>query len=634
MCGIAGAIGRIDDHVIAAVKAMQNRIVHRGPDDQGLWSSRLTDSSHQGAAFAFRRLSIIDCSADGHQPMRDPITGNVIVFNGEIYNFQDLRCELQHAGHSFASRSDTEVILKAYQQWGTAFIEHLRGMFALALWNHSTQTVLMARDRLGIKPLYWTLATLNGGARVVLFASEVRALLASGLVARELHEPAVASCIWNGFVAGPQTIVKGVYEFPAANIAEIQCDSASVNPRQYWRLPQAGRERNTDQLDHAFRTAAKQHLLSDVPLGVFLSGGIDSSSVTALAVEQAGCSVRTFNVSFAEQEFDESPHARAVASALGTDHTEVRLDQLRFREQLPEALDSADQPSFDGINTYFVSRAVREAGITVALTGTGGDELFGGYRSFVDLPRACRISRNSQWMPAGIRTKIGQLFTGSNRAGDVPPQTRWGKMNDVLTTTGELLDLYQIAYGLFTADLRSQLLGIHVNGELTSGIPSARYQMLRNLCRDDPMLHAISMLELSLFIGDRLLRDTDAASMAVSIEVRLPLLDHEVVEAAAAIDPAMRFQPLGSKALLKKLALRQLDPKMFERPKSGFVLPIERWCRQELRDELENTFRDRRLCESVGLNSATIMRLWQAYQAGAKGLYRSREWSLFALLRW
>ncbi|HVP73098.1 MAG TPA: asparagine synthase (glutamine-hydrolyzing), partial [Phycisphaerales bacterium] len=488
MCGIAGAIGRIEPDIVRAVQAASECQRHRGPDDDGLWQSG--DAGSEGAILAFRRLAIIDLSPEGHQPMRDDATGNVIIFNGEIYNFQELRKELAALGDSFRSRSDTEVILKAYARWGPSAIVRLRGMFAMAIWDAREKRVLLARDRVGIKPMYLITLDRPGDRQTILFASELRSLLATGLVARRLNPSAVGSYIWNGFVVGPETIIEGVRLLPAGTMALVDPAKGSCELHRYWDLPEervaVGRD-SIERLQHALRVATRQHLVSDVPLGVFLSGGIDSSAVTALAaVEVGGDRVRTFNISFDEAEYDESKHAKSVAEALGTEHTDVRLTQRHFHDQLDDALQSIDQPTFDAINSYFVSRAVREAGITVALAGTGGDELFGGYRSFVDIPRAARISRRLRAVPQvalrGAARGVTRLKVG--RAGEVPPQTRWGKLGDVLAARGCLLDLYQTSYALFTADFARQLLLMNLNGELRRGLPKLRAHELAALAGD------------------------------------------------------------------------------------------------------------------------------------------------------
>lgn len=635
MCGIAGAFGFIDDRVRNAVTAMHAAQRHRGPDGDGVWSHVGRDQ--QGIILAHRRLAILDLSELGAQPMADPATGNVICYNGEVYNFKDIRTELESLGHQFASECDTEVILKAYAQWGIECVCRFRGMFGFALWNKSTGQMHLVRDRLGIKPVYYAMVDNGAGGKTLLFASELRSLLASELVQRKICPHGLASYLWHGFVVGPHTLVRDIRLLPTGTSATVHVNDVAVSPEKYWKLPSARRgDMTREHLRRELEAAAGMRLISDVPLGIFLSGGIDSSAVTALAVRHASGPVHTFSIGFEEADFDESKYAVAVAQGLGTEHTQLQLKESHFKAHLPDALAGIDQPTFDAINTYFVSRAVREAGVTVALAGTGGDELFGGYRSFVDLPKAIGWGKRLRSAPqpllsAAVKT-VTRFKTGA--AGDVPPQTRWGKLGDALSARGDLVHAYQVAYGLFTSEFIAQLSATAAPQNFNFGLESSTAAELSQLIDGEPVLHAISMLELRSFIGERLLRDTDAASMAVSLEVRVPLLDHAVVETIAGVDESARFQPLRRKQLLKDLALNELDPAIFDREKSGFVFPFDRWCRQGLRGELDAAFADKDRCESVGLNGETVAKLWKGFQAGAPGLYWSRVWSLFVLLDW
>ena len=634
MCGIAGAVGAVDPEIEEAVRAMAEAEAHRGPDDSGFFRSEGTP----GAALGFRRLAIMDLSMDGHQPMIDPREQNTVVFNGEIYNYGQLREELTAEGCQFRSRGDTEVLLKAYARWGADALGCLRGMFAFAIFDSRRREVLLARDRLGIKPLYYATVQRPGG-QVLLFASELRALLATGLLQRRLDPGALATFMWNGFVVGPGTAAAGISLLGPGEMMRISLDRPAPKPERYWSLrPRTPlpRQEALDGLKQALLSAAEQHLVSDVPLGVFLSGGIDSSAVTALAVRAGGRRIKTFHVGFEEAAFDESSYARRVSEALGTEHLELRLTQQRFRGDLAGALASLDQPTFDGINTYFVSRLVREAGFTVALAGTGGDELFGGYDSFVDLPKGLRAASAARALPSAALRLAARLVRRlkMGAAGEVPPQTRWGKLGDLLATRGSAVGAYQVSYGLYTQEFLAQLSNGSSAARASHGLPREREAELTEAIRGASPLAAVGLLELALFIGERLLRDTDGASMAASLEVRVPLLDHEVVEAAQAVPDADRFQPLGKKSLLRTLAMPDLDPSIFDRPKAGFVLPIELWAKDQLAENIETLFADRTLVESVGLQPLALGRLWRAFRAGAPGIYWSRIWAPFVLLHW
>lgn len=636
MCGIAGAVGFVDDRVQAAVRAMSTAQVHRGPDGDGYWSSvELGAADEHGVALAHRRLAILDLTDAGAQPMRDPATGKVIVYNGEVYNYRDLRDQLSQAGEVFHSDCDTEVILRLLSTRGAESVNDFNGMFAFACWDPSTRMLRLGRDRLGIKPLYLATVEHGGDRRTVLFASELRAILASGLVAAHIDPEGLNSYLWNGFVIGPHTFVKGVSLLESGTTLSVQAGDLPGEPQQYWTMPGSdGPVATFEETQDALDQAVRRRLIADVPLGVFLSGGIDSSAVAAVASRVAPGAVHTFNIGFPEAEYDESPYAAQVAEQLGTEHRCIELTESHFTSHLNEALRSIDQPTFDAINTYFVSRAVREAGVTVALAGTGGDELFGGYTSYQDLPAARRWSRRVRAVPeALVRGGAGvmsRLKTG--RAGAVPPQTRWGKLGDVLATRGDLVNLYQVSYALYTERFLDELSVQPAAGRY--GLPGGAHAALHGMINGDPALHAVSKLELSCFIGQRLLRDTDAASMAVSLEARVPLLDHTLVETVARLDPVERFEPLGKKMMLRRLALDGLDPTTFDRPKSGFVLPIDTWVRRGLKDQVREALHDADLCRQVGLEPEAAARLFRAFQDGAPGLYWSRLWAVFVVLWW
>jgi asparagine synthase (glutamine-hydrolysing) len=568
--------------------------------------------------------------------MVDPDGGMALCFNGEIYNYRELRDELSEVGTPWRGESDTEVLLRALGSWGVDCVSRLRGMFAFAAWNRENRSLLLARDRLGIKPLYYYLLTHEGGERTLLFASELRALLASGCVPRRLAREPLATYVWNGYVCGDESIVSGVHLLPGGTVAELSLDSVLVRPRRYWQLPTfEADESGLERVRAALRDAVGMRLVSDVPLGVFLSGGIDSSGVAAVASEVAPDALRTFTITFEEQEYSEAPFARAVAEHLKTKHVEVMLSRRVFQGQLDDALHSIDQPTFDAINTYAVSRAVREAGITVALAGTGGDELFGGYSSFRDLPPARVASSAASWIHAGLRRRLARIATRAIAGGgqQLPPQTRWGKLMDVLDADGDVVELYQIAYALYTRAFASEMLADPPTA-CHSGLDDERAKYLHELISNAPTLHGISLLELSSFIGQRLLRDTDAASMAVSLEVRVPLLDHVLIEEVARLEPDRRFRPVGRKQALRDIALDRLPRELFERPKSGFVLPLETWCRTDLQRRVGETLNDRGACERSGLNPDAVARLWRAFVDGAPGLYWSRVWAPFILLEW
>jgi asparagine synthase (glutamine-hydrolysing) len=638
MCGIAGIIGRLNEPNRSALERMNSAMIHRGPDAGGTWLST-PDDRGWGVLLGHRRLSILDLSSAGDQPMVDPVTEHVIVFNGEIYNFRELRGLLATDGQEFQSTGDTAIMLRTLSLHGAAAISWLRGMFAFACWDPKRRRLLLARDPLGIKPLYFVRSPNRDAGWSVAFASELRALLASGLLgAPRLDPQAVASGVWNGFVAGPNTAVRGINLLAPGRFLELDGAGTEIRQEEFWRIPDRAPDPSISENDLAaiLEEGLRLHLASDVPLAVFLSGGVDSSVIANLAQRAAQTPVHTFTLAFEEQEFNEAPIARRIATAIGTQHHEVVLTEAHFVERLEAALDSLDQPTFDGLNAYYMSHAIRSAGFTVALSGTGGDELFGGYGSFRDLPVLQRWSRHASWVPRCLQTAAASLATWPLRrsGGTVPPQTRWAKLPEMVRRGDDLLALYQLAYALFLPGFQRELLAPDFSEELTDGLSPALRQQIVTETQSRTPLSAISVMEQRLFLGERLLRDNDVASMASSLEQRVPLVDQLLFESVDRLPDAARYQPLGRKDILRRMGLRGLDPTLFDRPKSGFVLPFDRWIRRGLKSTMDQTLRDPQAVVPAGLNPVAVERLWRAFLDGAPGMYWSRIWAVYVWIRW
>jgi asparagine synthase (glutamine-hydrolysing) len=638
MCGVAGLLGRVSPPNLDALARMSAAMAHRGPDGSGTWQSPV-DARGWGVMLGHRRLSILDLSPAAAQPMIDDESHDTVVLNGEIYNYVELRERLAAAGHRFRSSGDTAVMLRALSVDGLRALRSLRGMFAFGLWDASERTLALARDPLGIKPLYLASNPDPAGEWALAFASEVRAILASGLLGTPSLDPsAVASVVWNGFVAGPKTAVSGIELLSPGQVRVFDDRGRERLREDYWVIPERPAPEPTDEpgVARALADCVRTHLASDVPLGIFLSGGVDSSAVASLAQRASATPVHTFTLAFEEEEFNEAPAARRISEAIGTRHEEVILTQERFVSELEAALDSLDQPTFDGLNAYYMSRAVREAGLKVALVGTGGDELFGGYTSFRDLPVIMRWSRGVRWMPLAVQIAVarGAAAAMSRSPGAIPPQTRWAKLPDMVRRADDLLSLYQFAYALFLPGFQRELLADPAAGGLVDGLPAPMRAHLALATRSRTPLSAISVMEQRLFLGERLLRDNDAASMGASIEQRLPLVDQVLFEAIDSLPDAVRYRPLGRKDLLRRTGLGGLDPALFERPKSGFVLPYDRWIRLGLGRVMDATLRDAESVRPTGLNPEAVQRLWRAFLDGAPGIYWSRVWALFVLIRW
>lgn len=640
MCGLAGIVGRVGDANRDALRRMTDAMAHRGPDGDSLWMGP-PDARGWGVMLGHRRLSILDLSTAASQPMVDPQRGDVAVLNGEIYNYVEIRDALEAQGHALWSTGDTAAMLRLLSLRGFDAVRDLRGMFAIALWDPRRGELLLARDALGIKPLYFARNPDPAGEWSFAFASEVRALLRSGLLHKpRLRSSAVASVVWNGFTVAPETIVDGIESLMPGEMRVYGQDGLELQRKRYWtqaELPRSGSATDQD-VSLALEDSVRRHLASDVPLGVFLSGGVDSSAVANVAKRVSRDPVHSFTLAFTEQERNEGDIALAVSKAIGTQHHEIVLRQEDFLNRLDEAIGSLDQPSFDGLNSFFMSQAVAQAGFKVALVGSGGDELFGGYTSFRDLPTMAAWSRRLGLVPEGLWNLAARSFAAwkAPTDGKYPPQTRWAKLPVMVAAREDRLALYQCAYALFLPETHRRLLGAAGDGLGAGymGLPSEMVAMLREETLGRSDLASIAALEQRLFLGERLLRDADSTSMAASIEMRLPLVDQQLLEAVASVPDNARFLPGRSKAMLRRAGLQGLDPALFDRPKSGFELPYDQWLRGQLGAEVDAVLTDRTLMASVGLSPQGVADLWQAYQAGAPGLYWTRIWCLYALAVW
>jgi asparagine synthase (glutamine-hydrolysing) len=616
MCGIAGIAARLRPQDLdQRARAMASTMAHRGPDDEGV---ALLESGRAYVVLAARRLAIQDCSSLGHQPMRSPATGNALALNGEIYNVDALRSELRARGHAFVGHSDTEVALHAWDEWGERFVDHLRGMFAIAAWDARDPRLLLVRDRLGIKPLY----IAQAGGRLA-FASEVRTLLASGLVDPAPSALGIASYLSLGAVQDPLTLVDAIESLPPGHLAEWR-DGRPLEVRRYWALEDAFGLRSTppsrreavERLRAMLEEATRMHLVSDVPLGVFLSGGIDSTAVTALVSAVSNQPPRSVSVVFPQQAYSEERYIRMVSERFGTRHESIELDDATVLDQVPDAVAAMDQPSSDGVNTHIVSRLARQAGLTVALSGLGGDELFGGYPSFADVPRL-RTIRRALPGPLGALA-AGTLARLGSRSDRQQKLARW--LADPAATPS--------AYAL-----RRELFGQREVDALTRQQTDAlqRWQLPPTRERSS---NDVSLLELSVYMRNVLLRDSDVMSMAHSLEIRVPLLDHVVVEYAASLPAAWKLRGRKPKPLLVDALADLLPDEVVYRPKMGFTLPFEDWLRGALKRDVENVLCDAAVGGAVAplLDETAVRDVWRRFSNGQASWIR--PWSLYVLKVW
>jgi len=627
MCGIVGFYALPPLHGATEVlRRMNDTLVHRGPDAQGQWSDPT-----RGVALAHRRLAILDLSEEGRQPMSSASRRFVVVFNGEIYNFLRIRADLERLGHRFRGHSDTEVMLAAFEQWGIEpSLRRFVGMFAFAVWDAANGELTLARDRLGKKPLYYS---LTGGT--LLFGSELKALRAFPGFAASVDRQALALLMRHCYIAAPRTIYQGVIKLAPACLVRFAVRRGSIVEcaRQcFWKADEVQAQASassrhvspddaTEQLHALLRDAVQLRMIADVPLGAFLSGGIDSSLVVALMQELSSRPVRTFTIGFREDEYNEAQYARAVARHLGTDHTETYLTPKETLAVIPRLPLIYDEPFADSsqIPTALVCAMARQH-VTVALSGDGGDEGFAGYTRYADARDICgRVSPVPHWLSAAMSRSItrvplslwdavGRLVrpiaSGKLRADGFGYQML--RLADRLGCTTPQ-QLYRHLMSFWVAPIE-----VVVNGQEPTTLLAEAPQK-QDL---DQFVNQMMLLDTLTYLPDDILVKVDRASMAVALEVRAPLLDHRVLEFAWSLPLAQKLECGRGKLVLRRLLSRYLPEPLFERPKTGFGVPIYRWLRGPLRDWAENLLDQRRLEREGYFNPSPIRSVWQSVLSG------------------
>ena len=622
MCGIAGVVSRsgLAPGVAEVLRRMTSLMAHRGPNAEGatFWPQ---------AALGHRRLSIIDLST-GDQPIFSEDRTKAVVLNGEIYNFQELRAELQAKGHTFATRSDTETIVHAYEESGPACVARLSGMFAFALWDETERRLLLARDRVGKKPLYYT----HDGEQL-WFASELKALLEPGDVKRKLSPEALGDYLSFGAVAAPATIFEGIDQVPPAHY--LVWERGTVRTHEYWDVPRPGVAFRTESsaleaFDEVFGEAVRSRLVSDVPIGAFLSGGVDSSAVVQRMAELTDRPVVTTSVGFVEGAFSELEHARVVARAVGSEHHELVVTP-RAAEVLPRLVWHLDEPFADSsaLPTYYLARAARER-VTVALSGDGGDEVFAGYERRYGLNRLeVRLRR---WLPAwvgrGLLGPLGSIWPKGDR---LPRPLRAKYVLQNLGTTFERA--YFADLSLFReadkARLLSHELRRQIGGHDSFSVLEPHFDRVRDL---EP-LERLLYVDLKTWLANDILVKVDRMSMANSLEVRSPLLDHRVIEFAAALPTDLKYHGGTSKYLLKRYLAQRLPSLDVTRSKQGFRIPLAAWLRGELRAAGEDLLLSPRALARGHFRPERVRQLWREHQRRARD--RSGQlWALMVLELW
>jgi asparagine synthase (glutamine-hydrolysing) len=639
MCGIAGFLDRRKQlgtaPLAARVHAMADTLQHRGPDGGDVWTD-----AQAGIALGHRRLAVVDLSPTGFQPMHSADGRYVATFNGEIFNFSELRAEIAATGHNFRGTSDTEVMLEGFSRWGVrATVEKMIGMFAIGLWDRATRSLYLIRDRLGVKPLYYAC----DGTRLI-FGSELKALCAVPDFAPSLDRDALLAYFRHADVPGPATIYREAKKLQPGTLLEWQegheprldtywsARNVAVAGRAHWST-QIDDETAIENLDLLLRDAVKRRMIADVPLGAFLSGGIDSSLVVALMQAQNGTPIRTFTIGFDEAGYDEAKHAKAVAAHLGCAHTELYVSAAQARDVIPKLAEFYDEPFADAsqIPTYLVAEMTRRH-VTVALSGDGGDESFAGYNRHV---WADRLESDTRMLPRWLRRGIARALT-------MPGETGYRLLSALLPASKRPVRPAEKAAklaALLTADDPSAIYR-----GLVSQWPDPRVLVPgasepdgpiwdKTMAADMPDFAArMQLLDTLTYLPDDVLAKVDRATMAVGLEGRNPLLDHRVVEAAWRLPPHMKLRGGQGKWILREILARYVPRELFERPKMGFAVPIGAWLRGSLRDWAADLLDPTSIAADGILAPAPIAAAWAAHQAGEDRTYAL--WTVLMFRSW
>ncbi len=622
MCGISGFVSTsLDaDRAGPILRGMCAAIRHRGPDDEGYYAD-----GH--AALGIRRLSIIDV-AGGHQPISNEDGTIWIVFNGEIYNFAELRDELRSRGHRFRTRSDTEVIVHLYEDAGLDCVTRLDGMFAFAIWDKARRRLFLARDRIGKKPLHY--AALSDG---IVFCSELKGLLKHPGITRDLSIPALTRYLIHDYVPAPRTIFRDIFKVPPGH--RLVYEAGSVHASQYWDFPAPDRradmpdEEGAERLQALLDAATRRRLVSEVPLGAFLSGGIDSSAVAALMARNSPSTVKTFCVGFPEKSFDETGYARRVASYLGTEHHEDVMTPRAILDLIGRIADLLDEPLADAsvLPTYLLSRFTRER-VTVALSGDGGDEMFAGYPTY----QAHRVARLMTWAPhpvlgwtRGVAARLPVSY--DNFSLDF-------KIKKFVSGLGHPPELrHAIWLGSFATQELPSLFARETWQQVCEDDPFSEVRAYARAAGNRDWLGRLLYLDAKLYLQDGVLVKVDRASMACSLEVRCPFLDTAVVEFTSRLPASKKLRGLTTKHLLKRSLRSLLPPEILNRPKKGFGVPLGFWIRGDLRALFQDMLSPARIARQGIFNESAVDRLLSEHIAGRQD-HRKKLWNLFVFQMW
>jgi asparagine synthase (glutamine-hydrolysing) len=620
MCGINGILGiENPEKGKLFLSKMNAKMAHRGPDDEGIFTAI-------DIALGQRRLSIIDLSSAGHQPMWSYDKRYCIVYNGELYNFKELKFDLERASrgsedrpYHFTTATDTEVILAAYSRWGKACLKKFNGMYGFAIWDVEKKELFIARDRLGIKPIYYSYKN-----QVLAFSSELRSLLESEIVPRKLNNEALIDYLRYQTVHAPSTMVKDVFMLMPGHY--IIANKNELKIEKYWDINQFVDSKKVDapytevcaKVNNLFEKAVQRRLVADVPFGAFLSGGIDSSAVVGMMSKVSTSKVKTFSVVFEDEKFSEAKYARIIANKFNTEHHEIKLTPNDFKNELNGALQAMDHPSGDGPNTYVVSKATKNAGITMALSGLGGDELFAGYDIFTRTLKLEKLKWLSGIPGVSLAAKFNKLLR---------PGISSSKIAELLEQNSlSFKNTYPLSRQVLLEDQIKKLL----NEKITATNSVAA--IIKNIkAQSGHIISAVGIAEISTYMQNVLLRDTDQMSMAHALEIRVPFLDYELVEYVVGLSDVYKI-PSSPKKLLVDAMGDLLPPEIVNRPKMGFTLPWSTWLKTDFRGLCENNLK--LLGQNPHFNAKELEDLWQGFLKNDPMITWSRIWYLVVLQSW
>jgi asparagine synthase (glutamine-hydrolysing) len=624
MCGIAGWANlenkSSQNHSEAVLHAMCERMKHRGPDSEGLWLD-------ETVALGMRRLSIIDLHT-GEQPVYNEDKSIVVVMNGELYNFREVRADLEKRGHKFATNTDTEILPHLYEEYGEALVEHINGMFAFALWDTRRKKLLVARDRFGEKPLYY--GTFEGK---FIFASEPKVLLENPSVKSEINTDALRQYLSFDYVPAPNSIYKNIYKLPAAHLLTLE--NGEIKTRRYWNLT-FHKNGNTPTIEEAAKNlreiisdAVRMRLVSDVPLGILLSGGVDSSTVAAFAAQHATEKIKTFSIGFEEDSFDESKYARQVAEHLQTEHYEDKLSVEKAADLISEIGTWLDEPMSDGslLPTFLLSRFVRKY-VTVALGGDGGDEIFAGYPMYFGHKMARVYDSIPRFLRAGLIEPI---------VNNLPVSTKnlsfdYKAKRFVAASKYDLVTRHHSWFGSFSIDAHERLLAEDVLARTSNDIYKGAKDLLK-ITDAKSEIEQMQFLDMNFYMAEDILTKVDRASMAVSLEVRAPFLDPRVAEYAASLPPEYKLKGSKGKYVLKKAVEDLLPKEILKRPKKGFGIPIAEWLKGRLNPLLHDLLAPERLKNQGLFDARFVQKLIKEHETGAAS-HHKQLWTLLVFQLW